>query len=121
MLERSTIRGERIKTGLIESFAADLTVGYFKLGVRESFTSHVVCDRKQATVTATSSDGPIKSLTAIWKISANSSGKTEVAISVDYVLRNMVLQLLARGLMDMAAQKIMQAFEERGRNLYGSV
>ena len=118
LLERSTIRGERTKTSNGESFDADLAVGYTKLGVRESFKSHVVCDTRNRTVTATSSDGPMKSLKAIWKIVPQSDGKTEVSISVDYALKSSMLQLLARGLVDFAAQKVMQAFEERGRQLY---
>jgi coenzyme Q-binding protein COQ10 len=120
LLERSTIRGERTNTNDGESFDADLTIGYSKLGVRESFKSHVVCDGLSHTVTATSSDGPMKSLKAVWKIVQTADGKTEVSIVVDYVLKSTMLQLMVRGLMDFAAQKIMQAFEERGRLLYSS-
>jgi coenzyme Q-binding protein COQ10 len=120
LVERSTLRGARTKTDHGESFDADLAVGYSKLGVRESFTSHVVCDPLNSTVTATSNDGPMRSLKAVWKITSQPGGTAEVSITVDYALKSMMLQMMARGLMDFAAQKIMQAFEERGRALYGS-
>jgi coenzyme Q-binding protein COQ10 len=119
LLERSTIRGARTKIGDVESFDAELAIGFAKFNLRESFKSHVVCDTKALTVTATSNDGPLKALKAVWKITLTEDGKANVSITVDYVLKSMMLQLMAGGMMDFAAQKIMQAFEERGRELYG--
>jgi coenzyme Q-binding protein COQ10 len=120
LLKRSVIRGARKKDGEVETFDADLMIAVEKLRVRESFTSHVTADASNRTVTATSSDGPMKSLKAVWKISSQTDGKAEVSITVDYTLKSMLLQLAASGLMDFAAQKIMQAFEERGAALHGS-
>ena len=120
LVERSTVRGERKKQNTQETFYADLTVGYSKLGVRESFTSQVICDEAVLTVSATASDGPIKSLQAIWKIEPHSNGSAQVSITADYTLKSMMLQMMARGLVEFAAQRIMQAFEERGQKLYGS-
>jgi coenzyme Q-binding protein COQ10 len=121
LLKRSVIRGARKKDGDVEIFDADLTVAFEKLRLQESFTSHVTADAGNLTVTATSSDGPMKSLKAVWKISPQTDGKAEVSITVDYMLKSKLLQLAASGLMDFAAQKIMRAFEERGVALYGSV
>jgi coenzyme Q-binding protein COQ10 len=121
LVKRSTIRGKRNVTGQTESFDADLMVGVEKLAMRETFTSHVIVDSGQRIVTATSSDGPMKSLKAVWKIASVSASKSEVSITVDYTFKSMMLQLMAGGMMDFAAQKIMQAFEERGRQLYGSL
>jgi coenzyme Q-binding protein COQ10 len=121
LVKRSTVRGEHIKTGDVEIFDADLMVGLENLGLRETFTSQVVTDSGQRIVTATSNDGPMKSLKAVWKITGAANNKSEVSITVDYVFKSMVLQLMAGGMMDFAAQKIMQAFEERGRKLYPTV
>jgi coenzyme Q-binding protein COQ10 len=118
LITRSQIRGERKREADIESFDADLQVGVEKLKMHESFTSHVVTDLSQRQVTATSNDGPIKSLKAVWKIIATANGKSEVSITVDYTFKSMILQMMAGGMMDFAAQKIMQAFEERGKKLY---
>ncbi len=120
LLKRSGIRGERKIENGVESFQADLVLVVPKVNMTESFTSHVTSDPISHTVTATSSDGPLKSLKAVWKISPSVDGKADVSITLDYTLKNMMLQMMAGGFMDFAAQKIMQAFEDRGRTLYGS-
>jgi coenzyme Q-binding protein COQ10 len=120
LLKRSVIRGERKVENGVESFHADLVLVVPKVNMTESFTSHVTADASAHSVTATSSDGPLKSLKAVWKISPCTDGKADVSITLDYTLKNMMLQMMAGGFMDFAAQKIMQAFEDRGRALYGS-
>lgn len=120
LLKRSVIRGERKVENGVESFQADLVLVVPKINMTESFTSHVTADVNNHSVTATSSDGPLKSLEAVWKISPTGDGKASVSITLDYTLKNMMLQMMAGGFMDFATQKIMQAFEDRGRALYGS-
>ena len=120
LLKRSAIRGERKREGNTEVFNADLQVAFEKLGLRESFTSHVVTDADTHVVTATSSDGPMKSLKATWTIKASPDGKSDVTISVEYTMKSVMLQLMVGGLTDFVAQKIMSAFEDRGRFLYGA-
>jgi coenzyme Q-binding protein COQ10 len=120
LLKRSVIRGERKRIGDIETFDADLQVAFEKLRLRETFTSQVTCNASDQTVTATSSDGPMKALKAVWKIVGVENGKADVSITVEYTMKSMMLQMVAGGLTDFAAQKIMQAFEDRGKALYGS-
>lgn len=120
LLNRSTVRGEKQRHGNTEIFDADLQVAFEKLGLRESFTSHVVADSDNRLVTATSSDGPLKSLKAVWKIVVAPDDQTDVSIAIDYTLKSMMLQIIVGKFMDFAAQKILQAFEERGRVLYGA-
>ena len=119
LLNRSVIRGERKRQGNAETFDADLQVAFEKLGLRETFTSHVTTNSDNHTVTATSSDGPMKALLAIWKIADADNGKADVTIQVDYTMKNMMLQIMASGVTDFVSQKIMQAFEDRGKVLYG--
>ena len=119
LLKRSVIRGERKVDGHTTSFDADLQVAVEKLGFTETFTSQVTTDSETHQVTATSSDGPLKSMKTVWNIVAAGT-QTDVSITVDYTLKNMMLQLMAGGIADFAAQKIMTAFEERGRKLYGA-
>ena len=121
LLKRSVIRGERRQNGTEESFDADLQVALEKLGFRESFTSHVVTNSEKLTVVATSSDGPLKSLRAVWTITAVGSAQADVTIAIDYVLKNAMLQMMVGGMMGFATQKIMQAFEARGQVLYGKL
>jgi coenzyme Q-binding protein COQ10 len=119
LLKRSVIRGERKRIGDNESFDADLQVAFEKLGLRETFTSHVTTNAADHTVTATSSDGPMKALKAVWKIVGADKVNADVSITVEYTMKSMMLQMVAGGLTDFAAQKIMQAFEDRGKALYG--
>ncbi len=120
LLKRSVIRGERKRIGDIETFDADLQVAFEKLGLRETFTSQVTINASDHTVTATSSDGPMKALKAVWKIVGIENDIADVSITVEYTMKSMMLQMVAGGLTDFAAQKIMQAFEARGKALYGS-
>ena len=120
LLKRSVIRSEKKRAGEIETFDADLQVAFEKLGLRETFTSQVTCNTSDHTVTARSSDGPMKALKAVWKIQTADDGKTEVSITVDYTMKSMMLQMVTGGLTDFAAQKVLQAFEDRGRALYGN-
>ena len=121
LLKRSAIRGERHLNGAKESFDADMQVAFEKLGFRETFTSRVVTDSENLTVQATSCDGPLKSLNAVWSIKAAGEGAAEVTITVDYVLKNKMLQMVAGSMMGFVADKIMQAFEDRGRELYSKL
>jgi len=120
LLKRSVVRGERTRVGDTETFDADLQVAFEKLGLRETFTSHVTIDAANHCVTAISSDGPMKALKAVWNIVAVGESRSDVSITVDYTMKNVMLQMMAGGLTDFAAQKIMQAFEDRGRALYGN-
>ena len=119
LLKRSAIRSERKRVGDIETFDADLQVAFEKLGLRETFTSQVTTNQADHTVTAMSSDGPMKSLKAVWQIFAVENGNADVSITVEYTMKSVMLQMVAGGLTDYAAQKIMQAFEDRGKALYG--
>ncbi|MDE2446122.1 MAG: type II toxin-antitoxin system RatA family toxin [Alphaproteobacteria bacterium] len=120
LLKRSVIRGGRKRVGAVEEFDADLQVAVEKIGVRESFASHVTTNSDMMTVSATSSDGPVKALHVMWEIADAPAGKAQVSITIDYTLKNLMLQMMAGGFTDYAAQKIMTAFEERGRSLYGA-
>jgi coenzyme Q-binding protein COQ10 len=119
LLERSTIRGPVADAAGIKSFNAELAMGYAKLGIRESFISHVVCDEAKGTVTATSKDAPFRDMKTVWAIAAKPGG-CDVSISIDYAMRNMLIQFAVSGAMDMAVQKVMTAFEARAKSVYNA-
>jgi coenzyme Q-binding protein COQ10 len=112
MLTRSSVRGQRTKVGAGEAYMAELVVGYEKLGINESFVSKVVTDPITRTVTATSSEGSLKSLSASWVI-RQVSGGSQVDITIDYAFHSRMMQTVFAGLLEMAAGRIMQAFETR--------
>ena len=120
MVKRSSIRGDRKSVGNVVSFDADLQIAFEKLNLRETFSSHIKTDAGTKKVTAISRDGPIKTLKAVWTIIAAPDGGCDVSIAVDYTMKSMMLQLVVGKLTNFAAQKIMTAFEERGRALYGA-
>ncbi len=112
LLQRSTIRGKRTATTAGEEFDAELAIAYPKLGLAESFVSRVETDSAQRTVRATSSDAPFRAIDTLWRITP-AGGVADVSIRIDYAFRNPLIQLAAGGLMDMAIQKVMAAFETR--------
>jgi coenzyme Q-binding protein COQ10 len=119
LLAQSVIRGAVTESGDVRSFNAELAVGYAKLGLRESFVSHVICDKAKGTVTATSRDAPFKDMKTVWII-RDLQGQSEVSISIEYAMRNMLIQMAVSGAMDMAVGKVMSAFEARAKSLYSA-
>ena len=120
LVVRSTIRGERTPAGTGESFDAELVVAYEKFRLRETFISRVTIQPGTRTVVAQSSDGPLKFMETVWQISALTPTTCEISFKVDYALRSLPLQFMVGQVFEFAVQKIMIAFEERGRKLYVS-
>ena len=120
MVKRSTIRGEVLREGAIAKFAADLAVAFERMNINESFTSFVVTDADAKTVSATSDHGPVKALQAVWKIVALSPSQSNISVEIDYQFKNMMMQIAAGGFMKIGAQRILEAFEQRGQKLYPS-
>jgi len=118
LVTRSTIRGAVKEDEQVKRFAADLMVEVKKLGLHESFTSQVVADAGHRTVVATSQDGAVKDLKAVWTMKPMNGGRCQVSIDIDYQFRSMLIQMAASKLIDHAVAKVLQAFEERGRKLY---
>lgn len=120
LVKRSVVRNRQTLPDGRESFDAEMAVAYKKLGIHETMTSHVIIDRDARTVTSTSSDGPIKHLHAVWKINAIGPTDCEIDFTVDYTLKSRSLQFILSGMFDMIVRRIMTAFENRAKELYGS-
>jgi coenzyme Q-binding protein COQ10 len=120
MLLRSTIRGAKQKLGSGEQFLAELVVGYEKLGIRESFVSKVVTDPDARTVTATSSDGPMRTLNASWSVK-QAPGGSDVTVVIDYAFNSRMMQMAFGSVLELAAGKIMQSFEQRAEMMARTV
>ncbi|HEY5362701.1 MAG TPA: type II toxin-antitoxin system RatA family toxin [Aestuariivirga sp.] len=118
LVKRSTIRGAVTEIDDTKSFAADLMVAYNRLSLSVIFTSMVEVNATARTVIATSDDGPIKGLKAVWQITPIDSTHSTVAIDIDYELKSKLMQMAVGGLMHRAVEKVLEAFEARGRQLY---
>lgn len=114
LMQRSVIRSEKKPIPGGETFAAELSIAYPKLGLSESFTSRVEISGVERTVRAISNEAPFRAIEAQWKITPMGS-ESDVAIRIDYAFRSPLLQIAAGGLMPMAVQKVMAAFEERAK------
>ena len=118
LVERSTVRNRKPAVDGNENFGADLLVGYKKMGIQETFSSQVHTSLKDLSVSAVSSGNAVKKLISSWKIAAVEDGKSEITFAVDYEIKSPMLQMLMKGMFDMAARKIMSAFEARAAKLY---
>ena len=119
MTESRILRQRALDDGR-ESVAAVTSIVYDKLRIHETMHSDVVIDRANRIVTATSADGPIKSLATRWQVRPLDSGGSEIEFSVDYALKSRSLQFILSGMFDLVVRRIMTAFEERARKLYGA-
>ena len=119
LVKRSVVRGAKTDAQGIENFEGDLTVAYDKLRIEEVMTSRVTVDPEALTVTARSDQGPVKQLVSEWKIVATGTNRCDITFTVDYTLKSKMLQMVLSGMFDMAVRKVMSAFEERARVLYG--
>jgi coenzyme Q-binding protein COQ10 len=120
LLERAIILGEVSEANGIKQFRAELSAGYTKLGLRESFVSRVICDAEKRVVTATSQDPPFKDMKAEWVIRPGVH-YCDVSISIEYKMRSMMMQMVLSGVMELAVNKVMAAFEARALSLHKSV
>ncbi|MBC8037428.1 MAG: type II toxin-antitoxin system RatA family toxin [Rhizobiales bacterium] len=120
LVKRSVVTDMVIGLDGKKHFIADLQFAYPKLGISDSLRSRVVVDPAACTVTATSNEGPVKSLISEWKILARATGGSDIHFTVDYTLKSRSLQFLLSGMFDLIVRRIMTAFEERARALYGA-
>ena len=120
LVERSTVRNRKPAVDGNENFGADLLVGHKKLGIHETFSSQVQTSLKDLSVNTVSTGNAVKKLISSWQIAAVGDGKSEISFAVEYEMKSPLLQMLMRGMFDMAARKIMSAFEARAERLYRS-
>ena len=119
LVKRSVVRNRLRMPDGRETFEAELTVLYKKLGIEESMTSRVTVDAATKTVMAESIDGPVKYLNSEWHIVSSSRAECEISFTVDYQLKSRALQFVLSGMFDMIVRRILTAFEDRARKLYG--
>ena len=95
---------------------ADLVIS-FKV-FRERFGSRVVLWDAAKRIETEYLDGPFQYMRSNWEFRAAENG-CEVAFDVDFALRNKLLQGAAELFFYEAMKRIVRAFEERARELYG--
>jgi coenzyme Q-binding protein COQ10 len=97
-------------------FYADLVVGY-KL-FRERFTSKVMLDRPHR-IHIEYMKGPLKNLKNNWGFIRQPDGTCIIDFSVEFEFTNVALQALANMFFNEVVKRMVHAFEERAKILYG--
>jgi len=96
-------------------FYADLVIGY-KM-VREKFSSRVTALQPDH-IHVEYLSGPMKHLSNHWRFIPNEDGTCTIDFFVDFEFKNNFFQNLMGLFFEKAVRKMVQAFEERAKNLY---
>ena len=107
----------RVRSNSDTELIADLIVGF--KGLRESFTSRVQKTRPER-IHVDYLEGPLSHLTNDWGFRDDGQGGCHVDFAVDFAFRNRMFEMLAGQVFDRALRKMIGAFEDRARVLYGA-
>lgn len=99
-----------------EVITADLVIS-FKV-FRERFGSRVRLDHDRFRIDTDFLDGPFKHMHSFWQIRAVEGG-CEADFSVDFEMKNAILQKVVGVVFNEAMQRVVRAFEARAQELYG--
>lgn len=112
--------GARIRSrrpdGAADLIEADLIIG-FKV-FREKFGSRVRLDEARHRIDTEYLDGPFRYMRSHWDI-ADAEGGCLVDFSVDFEMKNALLEKAVGAMWDQAMHRIVRAFETRAKELYG--
>ena len=106
----------RVRKDTPQETLADMIVGF--KGLRETFTSRVAKERPGA-IRVDYIEGPLKYLRNDWTFRA-APGGCDVDFAVDFQFKNRVFEMLAGQVFGMALRRMIGAFEDRAKTLYGS-
>jgi len=94
---------------------ADLTIG--KSFFKETYKSFVIYKKKEDLILVTNVDGPLKYLENKW-IFTDIHKNSEIDFSIDFELKNKILNILMTKTFDIGLKKIVAAFEKRAIYLF---
>ncbi|MFN3388708.1 MAG: type II toxin-antitoxin system RatA family toxin [Allosphingosinicella sp.] len=110
------VAATRVRSDSETLMIADLVVGFRSL--KETFTSRVTKDRPRS-IEVDYIEGPLKYLHNSWKFRPDGEGGTHVDFCVDFAFKNRIFESLAGQMFDRALRRMIGAFEERAKELYG--
>lgn len=96
---------------------ADMSIG-FKL-VRETFTTEVTLRPETREIHVTYINGPFRYLTNHWRFTSAGEGACEVTFDIDFEFRSKLLQTLIGAVFHEVISRMVKAFQERAKQLYG--
>jgi coenzyme Q-binding protein COQ10 len=107
----------RVRSDSETEMVADMVVGF--KAIRESFTSRVTKDRPRE-IAVHYVDGPLSDLDNVWTFRAVDDHTCEIDFLVEFTFRNRLFERIAGQYFDRAFRKMVEAFEARAAELYGS-
>ena len=111
------VAATRIRSDSETLMVADLVVGFRSL--KETFASRVTKHRPDKLV-VDYIEGPLKFLHNSWSFEPDGKGGTKIDFCVDFAFKSRIFESLAGQMFDRALRRMIGAFEERARDLYGS-
>jgi len=107
----------RVRSDTDTELVADMVVGVKSL--RETFTSRVAKDRPRE-IDVHYVDGPLSDLDNVWTFRAVDERACEIDFLVEFTFKNRLFERIAGQYFDRAFRKMVEAFEARAAQLYGS-
>jgi len=107
----------RVRSDSDTEMVADMVVGFKSL--REKFTSRVIKERPNF-LRVQYADGPLRDLDNQWHFAPYGEESCTVDFSVDFTFKNRVFETIAGQYFDRAFRRMVEAFEARAAELYGS-
>ena len=107
----------RVRSNSDSEMVADMVVGFKSL--RESFTSRVRKTRPLE-IDVHYVDGPLSDLDNVWTFRAIDENTCEIDFLVEFTFKNRIFEKIAGQYFDKAFRKMVEAFETRAAQLYGS-
>lgn len=109
---------ERARRDQQEILTADMTVAFKAL--QERFVSRVTLDPEARRIDVEYIDGPFRSLVNNWRFEPGDAGGVIVDFFIDFDFRSRALGLIMSAVFNRAVEKVVQAFEQRARAVYGT-
>ena len=102
----------------IEHLIADLEIGYKNLVY--TYRSEVILNHKNLSIDVTFVHGPFKHLENKWSFNELNNNQCEIDFSIDFELNVGVFNLLITRFFKQAFNKMVNSFEKRANQIYGS-
>ena len=106
---------EKKEEGDLLLIVADLTIG--KGPFKDTYKSDVKFNKKEDSIYVTNLDGPLKHLENQWYFKEENK-ITEVSFDVDFELKNHFLNIIMNKSFQFGLDKIADAFQKRGEELF---
>lgn len=107
----------RVRSNTETEMVADMVVGF--KAIRESFTSRVTKQRARE-IAVHYVDGPLSDLDNVWTFRVVDEHTCEIDFLVEFTFRNRLFEKIAGQYFDKAFRKMVEAFETRAAQLYGT-